>query len=354
MPVNLISHSSILLGKEEKKALREVLAGEQLAQGAETAKFEQEAADFVGVKGGVAVNSGTAALHLALLSLGVKKGDEVILPSFVCSAPLLAVLYLGAKPVFADINLSDYNLCWQDAARKISSRTKALILPHMFGFPADIGNFLRLGVPVIEDCAHSLGAKYKNKRIGSFGKIAVCSFYATKMICTGEGGMLLSDSRKILAVVRDLREYDQKNIFRIRYNYKMTELQAALGRVQLKKISGFIRLRKKIASDYTNCFKQYEKIILPGTAENSEAVFFRYIIRLGKKSAKFIQELNRQGIIARRPVFQPLHRYFKKNVFLPFTDEAYEKTVSLPIYPALKEQEKKRVMSAVSSLVCED
>jgi perosamine synthetase len=190
----------------------------------------------VGIHSAVTVSSGTTALHLALAALPIHPGDEVIIPSFVCTALLNAIRLTGATPVLADCDETHFNLSVTDVKKRLSSRTKALIVPHLFGQAADLNELLAIGLPVIEDCAQSLGSRYEGKMTESFGTLAVFSFYATKFLATGEGGMVASSDAGLMEHIRDLRYYDEKDDDRIRFNCKMTDMHAALGRSQLRRL----------------------------------------------------------------------------------------------------------------------
>jgi len=341
----LIPHSRPSLGSKEIRAVSEVIASGKIAQGELVKRFENSIAKFVGMKGGVATSSGTAALHLALLSLGVKKGDEVILPSYLCTAPLNTINYVGAKPVLCDINNYDYNISFEDAKRKITKKTKTIIVPHLFGFPAEIDKFLTLGIPVIEDCAQAIGAKYRNKIVGNFGVISIFSFYATKMLACGEGGMILSNSDKILKIARDLRDYDEKENYLVRYNYKMTDLQAALGLVQLAKLFSFIRRRKEITEKYNLAFQKCN-FELPFVAKGQESVFYRYVVKTRGDLEKYLVLLKKRGVVCRHPIYKPLHQYLQLKNF-PNTENAWKTALSTPIYPSLTNIEIKKIISAI-------
>jgi perosamine synthetase len=206
----MIPHSRPTLDKDDAAAVSAVLKSGHLSQGYQVSQFEKALAAFIGTKAGVAVSSGTAALHLSLLALKIGKGDEVILPSYVCTAPFNAVHLVSATPVIADIDRKTFNVDVPDLKKRITPRTKAIIVPHMFGLPADLDEILSLGIPVIEDCALSVGSRYKGQRTGSFGTLSIFSFYTTKMIATGEGGMVLCSREDIIDAVRDLRDYDEK------------------------------------------------------------------------------------------------------------------------------------------------
>ena len=186
--MQMIPHSRPTLDQKEELAVAAILSSGQVVQGEETQRFETALASEIGVVGAAAVSSGTAALHLALLALEIGEGDEVVIPSFVCPALLNAIRYVRATPVLADINREAFNIDVRDLERRLTGKTRAIIVPHMFGLPADIDDITALGIPVIEDCAQSLGSRYRGAPTGSFGVLSVFSFYATKVICTGEGG----------------------------------------------------------------------------------------------------------------------------------------------------------------------
>ena len=246
------------------------------------ARFESRMASFVGVKGAAAVSSGAAALHLALLALKVGPGCEVIVPSYVCPAVLSAVLYTGATPVVADIDPGSFNLSPEDAKRRLSAKTRAVIVPHMFGLPADLDALGALGVPVVEDLALALGSRRHGRRAGSFGTLAVCSFYATKMMATGEGGMVLGSDGALLAEIRDLRAMDEKEDFRVRFNYKMTDMQAALGLSQLRKLTTFVARRREIADLYSDVLRRLG-LPVPCAPGECEPVWYRYVLHARRR-----------------------------------------------------------------------
>ncbi|MEW6026812.1 MAG: DegT/DnrJ/EryC1/StrS aminotransferase family protein [Planctomycetota bacterium] len=350
----MIKHSYPTIGNKETQAVNAVLKTKHLAQGDAVRRFEEATARYLGGKGlkAAAANSGTSALHLALLALGISAGDEVIIPSYACSAVLNAVNYTGARPLLADINETDFNLSIESTRKKITSRTRAIILVHQFGFPAETDKFLSLKIPIIEDCAQSIGAKYHNKLVGTFGMLAIFSFYATKMLCTGYGGMVVSKDRKLINKVRDLIDYDNRDDYITRYNYQMSDLSAALGLAQLRQLDRFIQRRREIAARYTKALGSLEipSLILPTVfrspvlrhsrdserrmANGTKDTFFRYVIR-HPKADRIIPSLNRAGIEAKKPVYKPLHRYLGLNPNqFPNAEQAHRTAISLPIYPS--------------------
>jgi len=341
-----IPHSRPTVGEEDLQALAPVLQSGFLAQGAQVAAFEAELAKLLGVRGGVATSSGTAALHLALLALGLRRGDEVLLPSYACSALLHAVWAAGATPRPVDCDPGSFNMNPEAARKACSSRAKALIVVHAFGLPAELDDLKGLGLPLIEASAQALGATFKGRPVGGIGEAAVLSFYATKLITTGEGGMLLSNDERILAVGRDLREYDQKEDATPRLNYKMTDLQAALGLAQLKRLPQFLKRREQIANVYRerlSALPLEQPLLFPGR------IWYRYVVKGPGRADPFLARLQALGVEARRPVFRPLHRYLGQEGF-PGTEEAWERAVSLPLYPSLSDEEVERVLQAAQEV----
>jgi len=346
-PLNFIPHSRPTLGEEEAQAAARVVASGQLAEGPQTAHFESEFAAFLGRPHAIAASSGTAALHLVLAAMGIGPGDEVILPSFVCSAVLNAVNYTGAKAVLADIEAATLNMDPLDAARRLSRRTKALIVPHMFGLPAGLERLLGLEVPIIEDCAQSVGAFHGSRPLGSWGHAAVFSFYATKVLAAGEGGMVVTSDRELADRVRDLKTYDKRDVYRTRFNYKLTDIQAAVGRIQLGKLPSFIHRRRQIARRYHAAF---ERLPMRPPPDRPEHIYFRFVADVGTDCAAAIRRAGQQGIGCERPVHTPLHRLLKLEDFSQ-TDSAWRQCLSIPIYPSLTDSEVEKVIRVISGLL---
>jgi perosamine synthetase len=327
------------LGEEEKRAVSKVLDSLQIAQGEKAAAFEKSLCAFTGRRYGIAVSSGTSGLVLSLLALGIQKGDRVICPSFNCVALLHALQAVGAQPVLADIDLEDFNISVSDVKKKIQKKTKALIIPHAFGRAARIQELLKLDIPVIEDGTQALGASVGTKKVGGFGELSVFSFYATKMITTGEGGMILTDNFRLAEQIRDLRDYDKKENYRFRMNAKMTDLEAAMGIEQLKKLPFFIQRRREIAKRYSEAFRRSD-VILPVGDWERDHVYYRYVVRIPKKSKEWIERFQERGIDAKRPIFKPLHQYLGlPDKLFPLTSEAVKETCSLPIFPSLLDKQ---------------
>lgn len=294
--------------------MQRVLESGQIAQGREVAAFEEECAAMVGRKHGVAVNSGTAALHLALIGMGVSLGDTVAIPSYACAALAQAIAWQGATAMPCDIG-DDYNL---DPAH-VPDSAMGVIVPHLFGARARLPR----NPSVIEDLAHSIGGPTGHGSI-----LAIASFYATKMMTTGEGGMLLTDDEGLADLARDLRDYDNRDDFQVRRAYKMTDFQAAMGRVQLKRLPEFIERRAEIAAHYDAGLAG-----LPVSRPRLEdSVHFRYVIATPKRD-DLAAWLKARGIGASRPVYRPAHHTLGGNC--PRSERAHGENVSLPIYPEL-------------------
>lgn len=344
----IIPHSRPSIDQSDIETVSEVMSTGKIAQGEKVKKFENALAHYVGRKFGVAVSSGTAALHLALLSLGVESGDEVIMPSYVCSSPYFATLHASAVPKVVDIDLSDFNICAAAVEPHVSSKSKVIIVPHMFGNPAELDPLLEFGIPVVEDCAQSLGAEYKSRRAGSVGKLSVFSFYATKIITTGEGGMILTDDDDCFDRLVDLRDYDKKAIVPTKYNYKMTDLEASLGLSQLSKLPSFIERRRHIASLYNEAFSEYQ-IQLPAANADNRSVFYRYVVML-EKMEQVRERTHTDGITCERPVFMPLHRN-SMQAECPNSDRAHEHALSIPLYPSLSQEEVDYVIATLEKIL---
>ena len=343
-----IPHSRPTLGKEESAAVLAVLRSGQIAQGGRVADFEKALAAQVGVGNAAAVSSGTAALQMALLALGAGEGDEVVIPSFVCPALLHAVRAIRAVPVLADIDRETFNTDIRDLRRRLTRKTKAVIVPHLFGLPAEIAPIVALGIPVVEDCAQALGSRYDGAPAGSFGVLSVFSFYATKVICTGEGGMVAGRDSRLIEKIRDLREYDEKEDNRPRFNLKMTDLQAALGLAQLRRLPALIARRREIAERYDASLRGLS-VSLPARPPRSEPIHYRYVIRT-RQAAELLASGPGAGIAYRRPVFKPLHRYLGLTGY-PETEAAFAECVSLPIYPSLRGTEVNTILRHLRSIL---
>ncbi|GJQ58455.1 MAG: DegT/DnrJ/EryC1/StrS family aminotransferase [Candidatus Scalindua sp. AMX11] len=333
----VIPHSRPSLDRNDSDAVSRVIRSGNIAQGKIVAEFEREMATYIGSRGAIATSSGTASLHLALVALEIGHGDHVAIPSFVCTALLNVIRYVGATPILVDINRETYNMDTRHLKKKITRSTKAIILPHLFGLPADIDDVISLGIPVIEDCAQSVGAVYRGKMVGSYGTLSCFSFYATKVFSTGEGGMVTSNSKKLLKKISDLREYDNRKNYITRYNYKMTDIHAALGLSQLKKLKTFLTKRVSIAEIYSSELQGFCKI--PSLSyEDRSHIFYRFIIQISGSVSNALRQISQQGVMCARPIYKPIHKYLHFSGF-PASELAQKNSLSLPIYPTLSKRE---------------
>lgn len=318
--------------------------------------FEDKMAKFIGVRRGFATSSGTAALYITLKALNIKKGDEVILPSYTCLSLLNPIINVGAKPILVDNNFNvqkmDYNANFSEILNKVSNKTKAIIFPYMFGTPTDISRLKKTGITIIEDGTMALGTQINNKKIGSFGDIVIFSFNS-KIISTGKGGMLLCNSKKIISRIENIISFEQKIVnMRIENNknkmnieyilpFEMSDIQASIGINQLNNILDFINKRRKIAKLYSQILNtKYE---VPSIKETNNNTFFRYIIRINEPVNTFIARGLKEGIEFGRGVFPPIHYYIKSKMIN--TEKCINSLISVPIYPDLKQKEIHKILS---------
>ena len=349
----MIPHSRPTVGDEEAEAAAAVIRSGRLVDDEQTRLFERLIADQTGAAWGVAVGTGTAALHMAHLGLGVGSGDRLAIPSYVCVALLHAIRYVNAEPVIIDIDPETMNIDPDVLRKQAPARLKAVIVPHMFGLPAELNHILALGVPVIEDCALALGAEYQGRPVGGRGHLGICSFYATKMIATGEGGMVVGHDTDILKRLQDLRDYDQPEGNTMRFNYKLTEIQAAMGRVQLRRLPTFLARRRHIAARYHEALAQVD-CKRPSGKPDSVHAYYRYVIQTAARGPEsldqYITQLDQKGVACRRPVSRPIHQYLGLTT-CPAADNVFEHALSIPIYPMLTDQESVTVIDAVHSVM---
>jgi len=350
VPEALIPHSRPTFLPEEVEAAAEVLRSGHPAGGPVAARFGAEAAAAVGVGHAVPTSSGTAALHLILAGMGVGPGDEVIIPSYVCTSLVNCCRYVGARPVLVDCRSSDFNMDQAAARAAVSGHTKAIVLPHMFGAPADVDAVAALGVPVIEDCAMAFGASRSGRPVGSMGYACVVSTHATKVLSTGEGGLALTSDDALAERIRDLASYDQRCHYRVRYNYVMSDLQAAVGLCQLRGLPGFIERRREIAARYTRELADLDTD-LPQSENKGEHIYYRYVVRVGALGDA-IERMAELGVGCKRPVHKPIHRYLGlPDADFPVSSLAADTNLSLPIYPSLSEDDTGRVLAAARSVI---
>ncbi len=332
---------------KERRIIEEVLEGSCLSMGPKLEEFEKKIANYIGVKYAVAVNSGTSALHLSIRSLGIKEGDEVITTPFSFIASANCILFEKAKPVFVDIDKDTLCIDASKIEEKITKRTKAIIPVHIFGHPCKMDEIMRIAkkhnLKVIEDACEAIGAEYKGKKVGSFGDISTFAFYPNKQITTGEGGMILTNNKKIAELSRSMRNQgrDKKNRHSILgYNYRMDELSAALGVAQMERIEEILAKREKVAKTYN------QKIQGLYISSDVKMSWFIYLIKLDeifsrKDRDKVIKELKERGIGCNN-YFPPIHLeplYGYKRGEFPITERVSDLTIALPFYNNLKKED---------------
>lgn len=337
----IIQHNKPTLGAEEEKAAQRIIRSGWLAQGKEVEAFENEFCSFIGLPEGhvVAVTNGTSSLFLALWSLKAQ-GKKVAFPVYACSSLRHAVAMAGAKEILVDIDRRTPNIDLESLGK---SKADIAIVPHMFGLPLDISGFK--SIDIIEDCAQALGASVNNIPLGLHGKIGIYSFYATKLITSGgQGGMVVSTDKALVDAIRDYREFDQRRDENKRFNFQMTDMQAAVGRVQLKKLPDFLKRRSKI-------FEFYRESGLPllNVSENNLfPVRFRAVL-LTERSKEVIQALSNRKIKAIIPI-EDWELLGRKELF-PNAYDMTQETVSLPIYPSLTDYDVKKVITVAKSCI---
>lgn len=352
------------IGEEIRKAVEGVFASQQFILGREGAALEAEVAKLCDVAHSVGVASGTDALILALRACDVLAGDEVILPTFTFVATGTAVNAIGAKPVFADIRPDTYNVDPSELARRVTAKTKAIIVVHLYGLCADMDPLLDFararGLRVIEDNAQSIGARYKGRHSGSLGDVACLSFYPTKNLgAYGDAGMIVTNSGEMAARLRNLRNHGQTAKYvssEAGWNSRLDEIQAAILRVKLRHLPEWQRARQAHAAEYSKLLLGIPGIALPLVPESYEHVFHQYTIRVERRDA--LQQAlaeRRIGSAVYYPVplhLQPLYASLEhKAGDFPHAERAAEEVISLPMYPELRSEQIARVAAAVAEFV---
>jgi perosamine synthetase len=362
---NLVPMSFPDITEEDVQAVAEVVRSGQLALGPKTEEFEHLITEYVGVKHAVAVSSGTTALHLIVKSLGIGPGDEVLVPSFTFVASANVILYEGATPVFVDIEPDTYNLDPEDLKKKITPRTKAIMVVDVFGHPAEWDEILRIAerynLRVIDDSCEAIGAEYKGKKLGQFGDAAAFAFYPNKQITTGEGGVIVTNSEEFARLCRSLRNQGRGEMGawleheRLGYNYRMTEMSAALGISQLKRIEVLLAKRERVAQMYTERLSKLGLVRPPVVRPYVRMSWFVYVITLaeGLHRDPVMKALEEKGIPS-RGYFSPVHLqpYIRKLLgtregMLPITESVAQRTVALPFHSNLSSAEIDLVVEAL-------
>ncbi|HLK21561.1 MAG TPA: DegT/DnrJ/EryC1/StrS aminotransferase family protein [Bryobacteraceae bacterium] len=364
------------IGEAEIAEVVDSLRSGWVTTGPKVKQFEREFADYTGARHAIALNSCTAALHTSLAALDVGPGDEVIVPTLTFCATANVVVQLGAKPVIVDVG-GDFQISPEAVRRAITSKTKAIVPVHYAGQACDLEEILLLagshGISVVEDAAHAAGAEYAGKKIGLHGRAVCFSFYATKNMTTGEGGMIATNDDALAHRIQTLSLHGMSRGAWSRYTetgswfydvvepgfkYNMSDIQAAIGIHQLRRLDGFIRRRREIAAMYSEAFSDLPEILLPEQVPNRTHTFHLYPIRVRAiQRAIFIDELRARNIGA-SVHFIPLHRhkfyrerYGYRPVQFPICEELYQGLLSLPLYPAMTDCDVSDVTDAVRDIV---
>ena len=372
----MIPYGRQTIDEDDIKAVTEVLKSDFLTTGPKSAEFEEAVKAYTGSKYAVAISNGTSALHAACYAAGIGPGDEVITTPLTFAASANCVLYCGGMPVFADVDPKTYNIDPEDVERKITEKTKAIIPVHLAGQPCDMDWIHEIAekhhLIVIEDGAHALSSVYKGEKIGHLSDATTFSFHPVKPITTGEGGMIMTNRedwyQKMLlfrshCITRDpelMTRNDGPWFYQqldLGYNYRITDIQCALGISQMKKLERFLDRRKELVRRYNEAFKENENIITPYQMYGAESGWHLYIIQvLHHDRKKVFEQLREKGIgvnVHYIPVY--MHPYYQKNgyenVHCKNAEEIYSRIISLPLYPGLTDEEQDRVIEAVQDVL---
>ncbi len=371
----MIPYGKQTIEQDDIQAVVDVLKSDFLTTGPQIAEFEQTVADYVGAKYAVAISNGTSALHAACFAAGIGPGDEVITTPLTFAASANCVLYCGGTPVFADVDPKTYNIDPEDIRRKITDRTKAIIAVHLAGQPCDMDAIHSIarehGLIVIEDGAHALGSVYNGKKVGSLSDMTTFSFHPVKPITTGEGGMIVTENEEFYKKMALFRSHgitrDDSMMtrndgpwfyqqFDLGYNYRITDIQCALGCSQMKKLDRFLARRKEIVARYNEAFADCDNIITPYQLSDTESGWHLYIVQVKNCDRRQVFEAMREKGIGVNVHYIPvyMHPYYQEhgyeNVHCVNAEEIYSHIISLPLYPGLTSEQQDYVIDTLKSL----
>jgi len=367
----LIPINTPLIDEEEIEAVVKVMRNgpltNALGAGPMVTQFEKKFAEFAGIKNAVAVNTGTAALHSAVVAAGVKQGDEVILPSFTFVATAEAVVMAGGKPVFTDIDPETYNISPDEIKKNLTKKTKAIMPVDLYGFSFDCKPIRAIAseydLAIVEDAAQAHGTTYNGKPAGVFADVACWSLYASKNMTTGEGGIATTDNDEIAETLRLIRSHGEKDKYAslmLGSNYRMSEIQAAIGLIQLEKLPSFVAKRRENARRFTNLLAASDRLKLPAESEECHHSWYLYTVRIqnatGKERNKIVNKLNKKGIGAVVYYLNPIHLmpYYRKEFGerrLPETEKAASQVFSLPVHPTVTEAQVEYISTTLLDLL---
>lgn len=368
------------IDEDDINSVVKVLKGDYLTTGPIVSEFENSVAKYVGTKYAVAVSNGTAALHMACYAAGISEGDEVLVPAITFAASSNCVLYCGGKPVFIDIDPKSYNIDINKIKEKITNKTKAIIPVDFAGQSVDMDSILKIAeeynLIVIEDAAHALGSEYKNEKVGSKAHMTEFSFHPVKPITTGEGGVVVTNSKELYEKMILFRShgitrnselmtenqgpwyYEQIDLG---YNYRLTDIQSALGLSQIKKLDDFILKRREIVNKYNEAFKELKEIGTPFENEYSKSGYHIYVLLLNLDKLKcgrkeIFEALQAENIgvnVHYLPVY--LHPYYKKLGYkkgeCPVAEDIYNRMITIPLFPSMSDKDVKDVIKAVKKVL---
>ncbi|NQU79293.1 DegT/DnrJ/EryC1/StrS family aminotransferase [Candidatus Woesearchaeota archaeon] len=365
----MISIAKPVVEKEEMDAVMEVLKSGQLAQGKNVKLLEEQFAEFCGVKHAIAVSSGTAAIHASLAVLGIGSGDEVITTPFTFVATANPVIMQGAKVVFADIKEDTFNIDSEEIRKKVTDKTKAIIPVDLYGQPYDYDAVKKIadehGLKIVEDACQAVGAKIDGRKAGTFGDLATFSFYATKNLITGEGGIITTDSAELAELCRRFRHHGQSEqtryeYYELGYNYRMTDMQAAIGVCQLKRIEGFNQRRREVANMLTKGLNGVKGLRVPFVKQGVTHVFHQYTIIVDEDFPMSRDELKAalhergvgSGVYYPKPLH--LHPFYMKMGYkegdFPVAEKLAKKVLSLPVHPLVSDEDAQKIVSAIKEI----
>lgn len=372
----MIPYGRQTIEEDDIQAVVDVLKSDYLTTGPKIAEFEKMVADYVGAKYAVAISNGTSALHAACFAAGIQPGDEVITTPLTFAASSNCVLYCGGTPVFADVDPKTYNIDPEDIRRKITDKTKAIIAVHLAGQPCNMDEIHKIAkehdLLVIEDGAHALGSVYKGKKVGTLSDMTTFSFHPVKPITTGEGGMIVTDNEEFYKKMILFRSHGitrDENLMTcndgpwfyqqldLGYNYRITDIQCALGCSQMKKLDRFLARRKEIVARYNEAFADCENIITPYQLPETESGWHLYIVQVENCDRRKVFEALREHGIAVNVHYIPvyMHPYYQehgyKDVHCRNAEEIYAHIISLPLYPTLTEEQQQYVIETLKYVI---
>ena len=374
----MIPYGRQTIDEDDINAVVDVLKSDYLTTGHKIAEFEQAVASYTGAKYAVAISNGTSALHAACFAAGIGRGDEVITTPLTFAASANCVLYCGGTPVFADVDPYTYNIDPEDIRKKITDKTKAIIAVHLAGQPCDMDEIHSIAqehnLIVIEDGAHALGSVYKGKKVGCLSDMTTFSFHPVKPITTGEGGMIMTDNGELYKRLVLFRSHgitrDESMMTRnegpwfyqqldLGYNYRITDIQCALGCSQMRKLDKFLKRRRELAERYNNAFIECDNIVIPYQLPDTQSGWHLYIVQVKNHDRKQVFETLRDKGIGVNVHYIPvyMHPYYQehgyKDVHCANAEEIYSHIISLPLYPGLTDDQQDYVIDTLKQL-CEE